>query len=292
MLFRSRPGQLKNRSTKVGVRESRQARLRKSQLYISSNLIEGEVRFTIFGQDQNELSFLLVMGIVILLHQLLHTTKKKYCLLFFALIVLLLYCILLSGSRTGIIMAFSVFLLFILAKKKYMPLLVLFCLFLFPIIISYVPESTYSRLLDTNEQIKSGDFTGRGEIWKVGFMGFLNENLLLGVGFRNFPELHAKYSNGLYFASHNTYLSALSELGFFGFFLFVYLLYLILYYTKKVVMYTRNVFIYAYIVPILLAMLTLDLGGRRWIFLIAILIYKYYQLLRLDSIQLHRSLPK
>lgn len=239
-----------------------------------------DARVTVLGQDQNELSFLLSFGIVSLFYLINFTSLyKKYKILFYAIASLLAFAILTTGSRTGfIILSAIVSILLLMQFKKgriiYIAPVVLFIGILF---FNYLPHSIEKRLLQTSIQLKAHDLTGRGYIWRMGWSAFeQSKAYILGTGFKTFPSL-LEQTYGWSKAPHNTYLATLIELGLIG--LLIYLS-IIFYLINKVFSLVKkgSIFYILFLLPLLLAMFTLGLETRRWLFLIGIIIIKSSQI--------------
>lgn len=239
-------------------------------------LLYGNARVTVLGQDQNELSFLLNFGIICLLYLFqFEKVSRKLKLIILACIVLMIFTILSTGSRTGFIILLFTGLVFIAMSFKGSKIFVLI-----PSIIGLsiylflsLPESIYLRLLETSTQIESVDFTNRETIWKEGFNAFIDSGrFLYGIGHNTFRTLLYN-ATGSGRAGHNTYLLTLIQLGLIGFVLYMRIL---LYLLRKVWILVRrdSLFYSLLIIPLLLAMLTLGLENRRWLFMIGVIIIK------------------
>lgn len=240
-------------------------------------------RVSALGQDQNELSFLLSMGLAIVLHGIQVYERKGIRFFLLACAILFILATLLTGSRTGAVMMLSVVVLFVINNKKYSMYLLPLLIIASPIIISKIPTSSIERILNTKELVESGDLSNRGIIWENGLNAYVQENVLLGVGYQNFPELMHQYY-GYRCAAHNTYISYLCTGGIIGLLFLMTILVKLAKYCTSFVRETRNSYWYAYILPLLLAMITLETQYRRWIFLIAIVIFKTYQISKQDNI--------
>ena len=187
----------------------------------------------------------------------------------------MIFTILSTGSRTGFIILLFTGLVFIAMNFKGSKIFVLI-----PSIIGLsiylflsLPESIYLRLLETSTQIERGDFTNRETIWKEGFNAFIDSGrFLYGIGHNTFRTLLYN-ATGSGRAGHNTYLLILIQLGLIGFVLYMRIL---LYLLRKVWILVRrdSLFYSLLIIPLLLAMLTLGLENRRWLFMIGVIIIK------------------
>ena len=239
-------------------------------------------RATAFEQDQNELSFLLSFGIVLIFYILQFTQQiKKIKILLLISSFILLYAILVTGSRTGfIILLFIGFVLFI-TKLNIKRTMLFFPVFLFSsfYVFNLLNETISTRLLTTFSQIESGDLTNRTEIWTTGLNSFFKTGtkVIFGIGYDAFPEFHKKITNLSYGRSvHSTYIGVFIELGIIGLFLFLNIIFHLL---KKLLILCKlfSVYYILFLVPILISMLTLGLSKRRWLFLIGVIIIKLFE---------------
>jgi len=134
-------------------------------------------------------------------------------------IVAALSGIVLSGTRTALIVAFPgiLFSIALWAQSKrsaritVAAVLIALTVVLFPL----VPESSMNRLGTTRTELQTGDLNGRVELWKEGLQSF-KRHPLLGVGSNMFRSVNSEYK-----VAHNSFLSVLVELGMGGFLLFV-----------------------------------------------------------------------
>ncbi len=78
-----------------------------------------------------------------------------------------------------------------------------------------VPQSTWKRITSTGEEIKSGEVSGRGKIWKAGVVAF-TKHPIIGVGPGGF-RLAITPILGYGHVAHNVYLTVLVENGIIGF---------------------------------------------------------------------------
>lgn len=242
-------------------------------------------RVSALGHDENEMSYLLVLGITCCLH-LFSISKNLFIkFIFIVCIIIFIFFTVLTGSRTGMIIMFLVFALYAInslrsKKSRFGLVIVGMLLLIFAVyFISFIPESTIERLLQTRDLVSSGDMSGRGDIWSIGFNAFIDGNFITGVGYDNFMNRFAEYTGKEGRAAHNTYLSFLVCGGVIGFILFVYLLVLIWKECVKVYKLSGNIFVFAYYIPLLITMFTLETTDRRWIYIIGIMIYKWRQIL-------------
>ena len=245
--------------------------------YTGLNFVNpGVVRLSVLGQDQNELSVLLSMGVVSSLYLLLfHQVSKKAKLYYILVIIVLSFVILSTGSRTGfiILLTIGVVLFFLVKGAKKLIYLGIAAFILSGLMLFVIPESTTDRLLQTITQIQDRDLTNRVEIWDMGLLAFQKEGAYIqGVGFKTFPVLMQKHFHWSEYP-HNTYLVVLIELGVIGFILYMTMIFIFIKHAYALYR-TGSLFYFLFILPILMAMFTLGLEGRRWLFIFGILLIK------------------
>ena len=249
-------------------------------IYFTMQGVTGELnRMTAFEQDQNELSVMLSIAASFVFILLKQNYPKIVNIFLVVFLCVCLVAILLTGSRTGLIifLAVSMFGLVSFGKKGIL-WAVLSIIFITPLILPFIPESNIERLLETQEQVSEGDFTGRGYVWERGLTAFHSQNpirMLLGVGYDQFQFLYNQ-NYGTFTAPHNTYLSVYVELGIIGFLIFLYILFYVFRKTITLCRSNRTLVYLGLFLPIIIAMVTLGLQTRRWLWIILFLIYKIY----------------
>jgi O-antigen ligase len=246
------------------------------QAVLANAAFGDEERLSAFGQDQNTLAFLLIMGVVPLLQLISQTHKPLLRYVATALIAVFSFMIASTGSRTGIIVLVLCFVLFIYSAKKIKILVgsIIIAIVGLPILLHFLPESIMDRLFQTQKLANEGDFSGRGVIWSSALKAFSDENFVLGVGYSNFSTMLRQHF-GWQFASHNTYLTYLIEFGILGVTTFVYALVKLLQVVKKIYKTENNLFIYCYVMPLFLFMTTLETEYKRWIFMLYVLLFAW-----------------
>lgn len=254
---------------------------------LAAAVYEGQDRLTAFGQDQNTLAFLLCVGFTIVLDCFRRNPSpllRYFCL---ALLLLFVVVILSTGSRTGLLLKFLVFALYFVSSGslKNFLLIIMLIVFLAPVIYNYIPEGIWDRFSQTNDLVESGNFSNRGDVWSSGLRAFKDENFVLGVGYSNFSTMLQKHF-GWTMASHNTYLSYLVDLGCVGFLFFLSILLRMGKIVTNMYKQHKDVYAYAYFIPFLAMMFSLETEYKRWIFMIGVILESYY---RLNSCQLRSN---
>ena len=242
--------------------------------------VSGDIeRMTALEQDQNELSVMLCIAVSFVFILLKQQNARIINILLIVFICFCLAAILLTGSRTGFIILLTVSLLGLVSfGKKGAVWAIISIVFILPFILPFIPESNIERLLQTREQLSEGDLTGRGFIWERGISAFNAQpsiRRLIGVGYDQFPFLY-KQNFALQTAPHNTYLASYIEQGIIGFLIFIYFLSFILRRTLILCRRNRTLVYLGMYIPIIIAMMTLGLQTRRWLWIILFLIYKLY----------------
>ena len=249
------------------------------QATLAAAVYAGQERLTAFGQDQNTLAFILIMGVVPLLHLLSKYTKVTAKYFSICVIIVFVYMIASTGSRTGIIVLTLIVLFYAYSARQFKVLIGIIVLAVIglPILIQYLPESVMDRFMQTSELVHDGDFSDRGIIWQSALDAFSEENILLGVGYSNFSTMLRQHF-GWQMASHNTYLTYLIEFGIIGVWAFIYILIKMINLAKSIRKQESNAFVYCYIIPLFVFMFTLETEYKRWIFMIYVLLYSWYRL--------------
>lgn len=239
----------------------------------------GQERLTAFGQDQNTLAYLLCVGVTICLDcfRKSHNAILKYTCI--AITVAFVVIILSTGSRTGLLLSVCVLCMYFFASGslKNFVLMILLVVLLSPVIYDYIPQSIWDRFSETSDLMESGNFSGRGDIWESGLKALSKENFIFGVGYSNFSTMLRNHF-GWQMASHNTYLSYVSDLGVVGFLLFMKILFSMYKYVKRIFTIEKDIFIFAYIIPFFIVMFTLETEYKRWLFIFGIMIEAFYRL--------------
>ena len=249
------------------------------QATLAAAVYASQERLTAFGQDQNTLAFILIMGVVPLLHLLSKNTKVIAKYFSICVIIVFVYMIASTGSRTGIIVLALIVLFYAYSARQFKVLIGIIVLAVIglPILIQYLPESVMDRFMQTSELVNDGDFSDRGIIWQSALDAFSEENILLGVGYSNFSTMLRQHF-GWQMASHNTYLTYLIEFGIIGVWAFIYILIKMINVAKSIRKQESNAFVYCYIIPLFVFMFTLETEYKRWIFMIYVLLYSWYRL--------------
>ena len=248
-------------------------------LLLAEATMRSQERLTSFGQDQNTLAYLLCVGVTILLDCFRKSHARILQCLCLVMIFLFVLTILSTGSRTGTVLALIIFGFYSISSGNIKRLLlILLCILIAsPFVYSFIPESIWERFSETTELINNRDFSGRGETWEAGLKAIFSENIIFGVGFSNFSTMLQRHF-GWHMASHNTYLSYFCDLGIIGFVLFLSVLYKLFKIVKLIAKKHKDLYIYAYYIPFLIIIFTLETEYKRWIFILAILLEAYYRL--------------
>lgn len=179
----------------------------------------GSDRYTVNGVNPNDLGLMLALSIPMTLYLLAHHKGGRWTKpLLWVQLVLAAVGILLSGSRGGALAASGgVFLLPVILVRLSRLQKVVMALAVAAAVaaaISLVPQDTWQRFLDLGTDITQGTMTHRTQIWAASMVLF-REHPMVGVG----AGAHATAVTSLLgrpLVAHNTYMSALAELGVVG----------------------------------------------------------------------------
>lgn len=180
--------------------------------------VAGEARFAATGYNPNELGITLVLAIPVAWYLSLSTRDRVLswgCRLLLPAIIL---AIVATGSRGAAITMCAAVLVIPLTFRRVKTTTVAAAGLLLMLIVhlgwDMIPQSTIARLGTAPEEIQTGRFGGRGEIWLAGLEVFLN-NPVLGVGAGGFASAVAPIL-GSARSPHNSYLDLLVEQGIVG----------------------------------------------------------------------------
>jgi O-antigen ligase len=201
--------------------------------YLSGNVaVKYEGRFSATGVNAVDVALILILGLPIglpIAMQLFFVAKRNLTGTFLQVISLLyiplsIFSIILTGSRTSLV-AIIPFGIYMVGTRqiKAGPKAFIFISLVISLILVFplIPPSLINRLGTIGSSIGSGDLGGRVSLWWKGIAA-LAQHPLLGIGGGAID-----YTIGA--AVHNTFISVVTETGFFGFMLFLSILGLVLY---------------------------------------------------------------
>jgi O-antigen ligase len=185
-------------------------------------------RYAATGFEPNDLGLTVALSIPLALHLALRG-RGPLRWVWRGAVALAIAAILLSASRTALVVSFAGFgySLWTWRKsdlsQKVSCVVLLSLLVLGPLYLA--PLSSRQRLATLLAEDTTGNLHSRKQIWKAGLRVFLFERPLLGVGAGGYPEavrpqLGTPARAGHQYVAHNTYLSVLVESGVIGFGLF------------------------------------------------------------------------
>jgi hypothetical protein len=187
--------------------------------YASGSAIQ-TARFVAGEFDPNDLGLTLALGIPLAWHLMLTATRPVSRLINGAYLPTAALAVLLTGSRGALaatIVASTVVLGSLLRLPfKWKAAVVVLLAATVAGAAQFVPPATFERLAAAQEEIASGDLSGRGVIWRAGLERF-EEHPMVGIGTGAFRVAVAPYLAATPYAAHNTYLGVLVEQGAVGF---------------------------------------------------------------------------
>jgi len=153
--------------------------------------------------NPNDLSHILTFGIIIALHILTGGTSRITRFLAIFPLALFLYAMVLTKSRGGFLGLIAAWLFFFQARFGTAKALI-FCTALTPLVIIFFT----GRQTDIDFADSGDTAYARLMLWAEAF-GMLKENLFFGIGSNKFSDL-------MRLVTHNSFIQAFVELGFFG----------------------------------------------------------------------------
>ena len=193
---------------------------------IFSGRLSATGRITIAeSSDPNNFAALLLLPIA-LCFQKRESNKKVYIVFYSAIAILLLFCMLLTGSRGGLLSIGAVaaaFLLLTSANKKvlYLVLFGILLLLIWLYVLPRLPQRIRWRLFDSESYLASeAREENRAHIWKNVLYSVLPNMKMWGLG-AGCSGLALSNVYGHVKGVHNTYLNIICEYGVFGIGFFV-----------------------------------------------------------------------
>ena len=206
--------------------------------FLSGGSIEysSDGRFTLFGNNENQLAFGFVLAVPLAWYMAIRQERPWHKYFSWLFIPVASLGVLLTGSRAGLLalsLCFTIILvgpLFTAQRKRSMSFVfVLFLLFLTQSDrVSEYGQTTVKRLeaaVEGNAN-KYGEADSRELVWEAGLRTFFADTprLLTGCGLGAF-RWYVPPINGKRFVSHNTYVGVIVELGLIGIFLLFFILF-------------------------------------------------------------------
>ncbi len=198
--------------------------------------VEGEVswetyRYSIAGVNENDLGLMLALSVPMIFYLLVSRRNPFVKLIAWIQLVAGVTAILLTASRgslLAVIVGATMFPLVLFRLPRYQRL---FSAAAFAGLLAcgayFVPQSSWSRILELGSEFSEGTLTHRTQIWAAGLEGF-RERPFLGTGSGAYAATVVKAIDRPLVA-HNTFLSTLVELGVVGALLLLALLVSMLY---------------------------------------------------------------
>jgi O-antigen ligase len=183
------------------------------------------MRYAASGFDPNDLGLILALALPIALYLGLKN-ESKFARLNLLFIPTGLFAIVLTASRSSFAAAL-VGLLFLLLTSSRLNIvrkisLVVLMLFAASVLLSILPEESWSRLSTTGSELSSGNLNHRSTIWLMGLYAFA-ESPIIGVGAGGFRAAVVPFI-GMEYAPHNLFIDVLVTMGLIGFCIFACIL--------------------------------------------------------------------
>ncbi|UUG68605.1 O-antigen ligase [Halomonas phage YPHTV-1] len=192
-------------------------------LTVGSDPLITSSRFFIEGYNPNQLGIIWGLGLPMAIYLIINGSK-----IFMLYIPIATFSILLTGSRTALVILIFAFIcsIWLLFKYKirFRKIFTFSLLGVGAYVLSKLPQGQLDRLYSIKDQLTGGTLNGRTGIWESGIETF-KESPIFGVGSGSFLEASvANSETGIAYSAHNAYLSVLVENGIIGFMVFIIML--------------------------------------------------------------------
>jgi O-antigen ligase len=193
-----------------------------ANFFAGASIAPNDARFAGLGDNPNELGFALALALPIAWYLAVARPSDRLAWINRLFVPLGLASIFLTASRGAAIPALVALLLIPwtlprLGRRAKVATCVLGLAGLL-LVQQLVPRPSWERLATTSDAIETGEFGGRGTIWRAGLVVFI-EHPLIGVGAGGF-DAAVQSVLGYRKPPHNTVLSVLVGQGIVGFLLF------------------------------------------------------------------------
>jgi len=180
------------------------------------------VRHGLEGLDANEMSVIVCIGVSLAVYLLVLGRSVIWRLLGLAYLPLAVFAVLVTGSRTGlIVMLISLSGLIVLFLKAGIVMRLLSAVVMVVTalwVVDRIPDKTLERLMSTGTELSAGTLSERSITWRKAGQEFVARPLL-GQGLGSFRQLMNKHS--VEYTAHNSYISIAVEQGVIGLFLYL-----------------------------------------------------------------------
>ena len=228
--------------------------------YMNGILSKYWARYSIQNYEVDGIGIMLALGVICAAYLTTQYKSKLFVFINTAALPLYMFAIFLNGTRTASIVASLGLLYWLFTKRKAsLPIkLMLITLLVVSIasIFAFAPKNSVSRI-SSSSQSASGTLNGRTIIWKAGLSQW-KDAPILGYGIGSFESvvnpLHVDISS-----AHNSYLHVLTETGFIGFMLFIFMLISILYYIFKVPILDDKLFLLSFYAVVNISQVTMNM---------------------------------
>jgi O-antigen ligase len=185
---------------------------------------QGETRFTATGANANILGILLVIGLPLAWHLILHRrgVVRAVAVIYFALTPLVLLLTATRGGFVAGIVALAIVPLTLPRQslKSYLVVGVLLGVAMVPTTL-FVPRGNWERILSISTELtEGGRLSGRTHIWRAGLQVY-PERPFLGFGAGAYTMAIEPLRRESAVGSHNTFIGLLVEEGMVGLLLFI-----------------------------------------------------------------------
>lgn len=185
-------------------------------VYGSNDYVRTSLTIGDRAAELNIFAFSLLLPISISLELLLQQKSTILKVFFVSVLFVLILCVLLNGSRGGLLGIGVIFITYIISSKKRLSLgLLILCAMV--LIVSLSPN----YFIDKWDQAVETGGSGRLKIWGTG-LAAADKYWTIGAGLDNFPNVYNEFGFFTPFSSkmgrgaHNIYLTTFIELGIIG----------------------------------------------------------------------------
>lgn len=175
------------------------------------------VRHELKGLDANEMAVIICIGVSLAVYLVVLGRSVIWRLLGVIYLPLAMTAVLITGSRTGLVVMLvgmsGLIVLFLKANMMMRLASIAVVAATLVWVVDAIPDKTLERLMSTGSELSSGTVSERSIIWKKAWYEF-GEKPLTGQGLGSFR--HSMNKHNVEYTAHNSYISIAIEQGIIG----------------------------------------------------------------------------
>ena len=202
-----------------------------AKLSLGQTIRWGTVRVSGLKENPHRLGFLLNVGLMIIVPQLISSKSKKYSLFLFFCMLVMLVVIINTMSRSTWIGCFVGVACCSFYSKRLAKIFLVTSFVALILFVVFAPDALQYAVVERTRGVvnpmETASIASRENVWNAGIKMF-KERPIIGVGVGSFSALAKPYGSTYLEAPHDIYLFFLSEFGLVGLSIFITLIFTVI----------------------------------------------------------------